>query len=87
MENSYDEIDIQRIIKEMKDSKKKQTLYNKSGKTKGYYAEKTKKAKEKPEQEKKRKDPKNLAQLERMRVIRQQNLLKKKAELPVKKIE
>ena len=53
MENSYDEIDIQKIIKAMKDCKKKQILYNISGKPKGYYAEKTKKAKEKPEHEKK----------------------------------
>ena len=54
MENSYDEIDIKRILQAMEDANKKPTLYNKSGKPKGYYAEKIKKAKEKPEHEKRK---------------------------------
>ena len=83
----YDEIDIKRILKAMEDANKKPTLYNKSGKPKGYYADRVKKAKEKPEHEKKRNDQKNLEQLARMRAIRKQNLLKKKAELPNKQIE
>jgi len=87
MHNSYDEIDIKRILKAMEDANKKPTLYNKSGKPKGYYADKVKKAKEKPEHEKKRNDLKNLEQLAHMHAIRQQNLLKKKAELPKKQIE
>ena len=87
MENSYGEIDIKRILKAMEDANKKPTLYNKSGKPRGYYADRVKKAKEKPEHEKKRNDQKNLEQLARMRAIRQQNLLKKKAELPNKQIE
>jgi len=83
----YDEIDIKRILKAMEDANKKPTLYNKSGKPRGYYADKVKKVKEKPEHEKKRNDSKNLEQLARMQAICQQNLLKKKAELPKKQIE
>ena len=85
--DNFDEINIKFIIKAMEESNKEPTLYNKSGKPKGYYAERVKKAKQKPENEKRRNDPKNLEQLACMRAIRKQNLLKRKAELPKKKVE
>ena len=48
MSNSHDEIDISKIIKAMEKIKTNQLFIKKSGKPRGYYAERSKKAKEKP---------------------------------------
>jgi len=82
--SSFEEIDVSQVINALDD--KKPTLYKKSNKEPGHYTKRRERW-EDPNYVKKRNDPATLERLAKARSVRMANLVKKRTELPKKKIE